>query len=232
MPESEVRSVEVFCKKEKGHQNRAPSLCVRNPHIQESPHPRAPESPKSLKKDFPGLPVKKVSKKSPNTDFVVFLALFRVIWHFFDTFLTLQAGRPGNTILRLFGDFGPRGPRDSCIWRLQSQPNPQYFSKSTAVQMGGRTAVQMGGVLQYKWEAYCGVSLSSKLRSQESTAIQMGGVLPYKLEVYCRTFQTSCRGWGFRNIAQRKYRETSLINVMSSSQGKTKGQQLKGKIIS
>ena len=59
----------------------------------------------------------------------------------------------------------------------------------------------MGGVLQYKWEAYCGVSLSSKLRSQESTAIRMGGVLPYKLEVYCRTFQTSCRGWGFRNIA-------------------------------
>ena len=60
----------------------------------------------------------------------------------------------------------------------------------------------MGGVLQYKWEVYCRVSLSSKLRSQERTAIQMGGVLPYKLEVYCRTFSTSCRGWGFRNIAQ------------------------------
>ena len=92
--------------------------CVCNPHIQESPHPRAPESPKSLKKDFPGLPVgsvKKVSKKCPNTDFVVFFTLFRVIWHFFDTFLALRAGRPGNTILRLFGDFGPRGPRDSCI---------------------------------------------------------------------------------------------------------------------
>ena len=59
-------------------------------------------------------------------------------------------------------------------------PNPQYFSKSTAVQMGG--------VLPYKWEAYCRVSLSSKLRSQESTAIQMGDVLPYKLEVHCRTF--------------------------------------------
>ena len=40
----------------------------------------------------------------------------------------------------------------------------------------------MGGV-------FSGVSLSSKLRSQESTAIQMGGVLPYKLEVYCRTFR-------------------------------------------
>ena len=44
-----------------------------NPHIQESPHPRNPKSPKSLKKAFLGLPgrsVKKVSKKSPNTDFV------------------------------------------------------------------------------------------------------------------------------------------------------------------
>ena len=37
----------------------------------------------------------------------------------------------------------------------------------------------MGGVLPYKWEAYCGVSLSSKLRSQESAAMLMGGVLPY-----------------------------------------------------
>ena len=72
--------------------------------------------------------------------------------------------------------------------KRSGDPNPQYFSKSIAVQIGGRTAVQMGGVLQYKWEAYCRVSLSPKLRSQESTAIQMGGVLPYKLEVYCCTF--------------------------------------------
>ena len=70
----------------------------------------------------------------------------------------------------------------------------------------------MGGVLPYKWEAYCsrngrriaGFPFSSKLRSQEGTAIQMGGVQPYKLEVYCRTFYTSCRGWGFRNIARLK----------------------------
>ena len=58
------------------------SACDCNPHIQESAHPRAPKSPKSLKKVFPGLParsVKKVSKKPPSTDFVVFLTLFRVI---------------------------------------------------------------------------------------------------------------------------------------------------------
>ena len=67
----------------------------------------------------------------------------------------------------------------------KSQPRqlpPLFFQKYCRTN-GGRTAVQMGGVLQYKWEAYCHlwVSLSSKLRSQESTAIQMGGVLPYKL---------------------------------------------------
>ena len=62
-------------------------------------------------------------------------------------------------------------------------PTPRIFFEKYCRTNGGRTAVQMGGVLQYKWEAYCRVSLSSKLRSQESTAIQMGGVLPYKLEV-------------------------------------------------
>ena len=87
-----------------------------NPHIQESPHPRAPKPPKSLEKDFPGLParsVKKVSKKSPNTDFGVFLTLFRVIWDFFGTFLTLRAGRPGNTFFDTFWGF-----RGSGVWRL------------------------------------------------------------------------------------------------------------------
>ena len=38
--------------------------------------------------------------------------------------------------------------------------------------------------MQFRWEVYCEVSLSSNLRCQEGTAIQMGGVLPHKLEVY------------------------------------------------
>ena len=42
----------------------------------------------------------------------------------------------------------------------------------------------MGGVLQYEWEVYCWVSLSSRLRSQEGTAIQMGDVLPYKFDFF------------------------------------------------
>ena len=76
-----------------------------------------------------------------------------------------------------------------CVVRkVPVTPTPVFFQKYCRTN-GGRTATQMGGVLQCKWEAYCRVfSLSSKLRSQESTAIQMGGVLPYKLEVYCRTF--------------------------------------------
>ena len=78
-------------------------------------------------------------------------------------------------------------------------PQPPVFSQKYCRTNGRRTAVQMGGVLQYKWEVYCWVSLSSRLRSQEGPAIQMGGVLPYKLEVYCRTFFETSRGWGFRN---------------------------------
>ena len=81
------------------------SDCDCNPHIQESPHPRAPKIPKKSKKVFPGLPVrsvKKVSKKFPNTDFDTLLTLFQVFWDFFDTFWTLRAGRAGKTFLRLF----------------------------------------------------------------------------------------------------------------------------------
>ena len=61
-------------------------------HVQESPHPRAPKSQKSLKTAFPGIParsVKKVSKKSQNDpktsqkDYKISVrGLFR---HFFDT---------------------------------------------------------------------------------------------------------------------------------------------------
>ena len=48
----------------------------------------------------------------------------------------------------------------------------------------------MGGVLQYKWEVYCWVCLSSRHRSQEGTVIQMGGVLP------------TSRGWGFLKFSE------------------------------
>ena len=54
------------------------------------------------------------------------------------------------------------------------------------------SAIQMGGVLQYKWEAYCDINgkstdnmaLSSERRGTKSTAIQIGGVLRYFFEKY------------------------------------------------
>ena len=86
------------------------------------------------------------------------------------------------TDLKIKGIFGGIG--NFYRYRLQILANLSgKISVGMVCTNGGRTAVQMGGVLQYKWEAYCRDSLSSKLRSQESTAIQMGGVLPYKLEV-------------------------------------------------
>ena len=36
----------------------------------------------------------------------------------FNTFLTLQAGRPGKTFSRLFEDFGDGGSGDSCVWEI------------------------------------------------------------------------------------------------------------------
>ena len=62
--------------------------------------------------------------------------------------------------------------------------------------MGGVSSVQIGGVLQYKLEVYCGVSLSPKLRSQQGTALQMGGILRYKLEVYRQYFSDTLYGLG------------------------------------
>ena len=97
------REVASQCCSWKGRSCRLLSLefCLPydcNPHIQESPHPRAPKSPKSLKKDFQDLAarsVKKVSKKPPTTALVVFLTLFQVIWDFFGTFRHSGLGGPG-----------------------------------------------------------------------------------------------------------------------------------------
>ena len=65
--------------------------------------------------------------------------------------------------------------------------------------------MRMGGVLPYKWEAYCdtnesssdNISLSSKRRGTESTALQIGGVLQCKLDVYCDALLRSSGAWGF-----------------------------------
>ena len=50
--------------------------------------------------------------------------------------------------------------------------------------------------MQFKWEVYCRVSLSSSLKSQrKGQRHKWGGKLLYKLEVYCSTFQTTCTGF-------------------------------------
>ena len=85
--------------------------------------------------------------------------------------------------------------RADCCQKRSGDPNPQYFLKSTAVQMGG--------VLPYKWEAYCRVSLSSKLKSQESTAI-------YKWVAYCRT-NWRCTAVLFRQVVGVGVSETLPI---------------------
>ena len=41
------------------------------------------------------------------------------------------------------------------------------------------------------------ISLSSERRGTKSSAIQIGGVLQYKLEVYRDTLLRSSGGWGF-----------------------------------
>ena len=54
-------------------------------------------------------------------------------------------------------------------------------------------AMQMGGVLRYKWDAYrdadgrstASISLSSKLRGTKSTAIQNGSAIQYNLKWKC-----------------------------------------------
>ena len=88
--------------------------------------------------------------------------------------------------------------------KRSGDPKPPVFFQKYCRTNGSRTAVQMGGVLQYKWEAYCRVSLLRSLEARKYGNTNGGGVLPYKLEVYCRTFFATGRGWGFRNLAHSR----------------------------
>ena len=83
---------------------------------------------------------------------------------------------------------------------LSGDPSPQYFLKSTAIEMGG--------VLQYKWVVFCWVSISSsRLRSQGGKAIHKWGAYcctNWRCTVYCRTFFKTSRGWGFSNSSDQR----------------------------
>ena len=53
---------------------------------------------------------------------------------------------------------------------------------------GRRIAIQIGGVLRYKWGSTDNISLSFEPRGTKSTAMQSGGVLQHKGEVYRDSF--------------------------------------------
>ena len=77
--------------------------------------------------------------------------------------------------------------------KRSGDPKPQYFSKSTAVQMGG--------VLPYKWEAYCSTNGKRiagfpflRIRSLEARKVRR-----YKWGAYCHT-NWRCTAVLFRQV--------------------------------
>ena len=101
---------------------------------------------------------------------------------------TLQIAEPR-------GDKRAPFERALCLFyvtqKRSGDPNPQYFSKSTAVQMGG--------VLPYKWEAYCSTNGRRIpgfpfLRSLEARKVRR-----YKWGAYCRT-NWRCTAVLFRQV--------------------------------
>ena len=65
------------------------------------------------------------------------------------------------------------------IQKRSGDPNPQYFSKSTAVQMGG--------VLPYKWEAYCSTNGRRTAGFPFLRSLEARKARRYKWGAYCRT---------------------------------------------
>ena len=108
-----------------------------------------------------------------------------------------HGGVPEDCSLALMGRF------PSLIQKRSGDPNPQYFAKSTAVQMGG--------VLPYKWGAYCRtngrrIAGFPFLRSSEARKVRR-----YKWGAYCRT-NWRCTAVLFRQVVGVGVSETLPIN--------------------
>ena len=79
-------------------------------------------------------------KKYPKLDFLVYLL------DFFGHFRGLFCGPPKRLFLRLFCDFGPGGPGDSCKWSLGSQIYViSWLSMLSWAQMARPLVNQLGG---------------------------------------------------------------------------------------
>ena len=108
----------------------APRFAIAIPIYRSLHTPRNPQkvSKRSSQASPPGVS-KKCRKSPPNTDFDAFLTLFRVLWDFVDTFLTLQAGRPGKTFWDFLGISGPQGLGTPVYGGSNRNPRLQNPSK-------------------------------------------------------------------------------------------------------
>ena len=93
--------------------------------------------------------------------------------------------------------------------------------------------VQMGGVLRYKWDSGRCVAAFLFLQGLEASKAQC-----YKWGAYCgtnwrctaSTFQTSCKGWGFMNSAQRAagVLQPAMTGKLAIRRREVKGQMNRG----
>ena len=88
------------------------------------------------------------------------------------------------------------------LGKSSGDPNPQYFSKSTAVQMGG--------VLPYKWEAYCSTNGRRTAGFPFLRSLAARKARRYKWGAYCRT-NWRCTAVLFRQVVGVGVSETLPI---------------------
>ena len=92
--------------------------------------------------------------------------------------------------------------------KRSGDPNPPYFSKSIAVQMGG--------VLPYKWEAYCSTNGRRTAWFPFLRSLEARKVRQYKWGAYCRT-NWRCTAILFRQAVGLGVAETLPIAVATTS---------------
>ena len=116
--------------------------------------PSGPEIPKNSQKSLPGPPgpecLKRLEKRVEKSQKSVKKRLFRDFLTLFEPFQTLRAGRPRETFLRLFGDFGRGGPGDYCKWPFGSQilssscPTGSPTTRSTGCRFDAKLSIATG----------------------------------------------------------------------------------------